>query len=349
MEGNHIWITPDSGDVSFCFSENANNDFVARIQEDKWCKVSWILVWAFLLSSFYILTYYFYKTKTADKFYMFCSHAGIIILILIIIMGTMSISYGHPDEDETRGSIDYYLSHWGLPDFADRSLENSFSNYGTIRLTERSLYYFLAGKVGLIFKEIFHFSAYYRMFNVMLFAVLVVYVIIKGRKNKWLFLPLCITPQVWNLFSYATSDAWDYFIGFFVVAGAMREDGFVSNALKKGWSRKKVLQMVAYAFLCAQIFVAKDNFYVILLITFLIFLFRMFREKEKKELLLKYGFIVLAALLIFGMRVAVDYWKYDGTKTEQYREARLPHVSSEIEEQKSFQEQGLSLSDAYTF
>ena len=349
VEDDHVWVTPEAGDLSFAFSEEANREFVKQIQGDKWCKISWLLLWILFLASVYILSFYFYRTKVTDKFYMLLSCVGMMILLLILVMGTMSVPYGHPDEDETRGSIDYYLYHWGLPDFSDKSLENTFSNYGTIRLKELSPYYFLAGKAGFIFKEMFHLTAYYRMFNVMLFAILVIYVIAKGRKHKWMFFPLCLTPQLWYLFSYATSDAWDYFIGFFVITGAMGANAFLANALQDGWSVKKMLQMAAYAFLCAQIFMAKDNFYVILLLAFLIFLFQMFKNKEKKEILLKYGFIVLSALLIFGTRVAVDYWRYDGTKMEQYREARMPHVSSEIQEKKSFREQGLTLSDAYTF
>lgn len=191
------------------------------------------------------------KKEKSDRVYKLFSLLSLAIVMAVFVMSLFSITYGHPDEDETRGSIDYYLAHWGLPDFDDVSLQNAYSNYGTVRLTERSFYYILAGKFGWICKNIFHISAYYRMFNVLLLVLLVAWILAKGRKDKWMFAFLFATPQLWYLFSYATSDAWDIFIGFFVVTEAIREDGLIADAWKEGFSWRQFGGMLLYAF-CAH-------------------------------------------------------------------------------------------------
>lgn len=349
IEGNHIWVTPESDTVMFSFSDATNLEFVSKLQEDKWGKAGFLCIFAFLLFLTYAFVFFCLKQKISDRYYIIFSYLIFFATILVVLMATMSITYGHPDEDETRGSIDYYLTNWGLPDFDDSSLENSFSNYGTIRLTERTLYYFFAGKIGLIFKELFHVSAYYRMFNVLLFVILVLYTVVKARKHKWLFCVLGLTPQLWYIFSYATSDAWDYFLAFFVITGVVLPDSCISKALQGSWEKKQWLRMIFYALLCSQVFASKDNYYLILLLAFLILLIRLLKEKERKQLFVRYMFILSITLLIFGMRVGIDEVRYDGTKNEQYREARIEHISEEIEEKESFRDQGLTISDAYTY
>lgn len=345
---NYIWITPGDGDAGMVFDREVNDILVSKIQNDRWAKISCLLILGFVLLISYLLAYYLGRTKTKDYMYMILSYAAVLIVGLVICMSMLSVTYGHPDEDETRGSIDYYLSHWGFPNFADESLYNTFSKYGTIRLNELSVYYFLAGKAGWIFKTLFHISAYYRAFNVLLFVVLAVWVIIKGKHHKWLFLPLCVTPQLWYIFSYATSDAWDFFLGFFVIATLLEKGSFIRKALEEKLSGKTIVHLVLYGFLCAFLFMGKNNFYLALLAAFVVLLFRLIREKKKKELFLKYLLILLAFFALYGARVAADYVHYDGNKAQEYRNIRVDHISEEIQESDTFQEKGISILDMYT-
>ena len=219
-------------------------------------------------------------------------------------------------------------------------MKNAYSNYGTIRLVERSFYYILAGKFGWICKNIFHISAYYRMFNVLLLTLLVVWILVKGRKDKWMFAFLFATPQLWYLFSYATSDAWDIFIGFFVVTEAIREDGLIADAWKEGFSWRQFGGMLLYAFLCAQTLMGKKNYLIVLLLAFVVLLFKLWDAKNKKQLFLKYMMILGMVFGFYAIRAGIDLWRYPEGKGYLYEAERIKHKSQEIIEMQSLQQQG---------
>lgn len=339
VEDDHVWITPTSGDPYLVLDQNNAPDFMARLQSDRWCKIGLLalfIVSLFLLAGLEI----WLKPEKSDRVYKLFSWLSIAIVIAVFVMSLFSITYGHPDEDETRGSIDYYLTHWGLPDFDDISLQNAYSNYDTIRLAERSFYYILAGKFGWICKNIFHISAYYRMFNVLLLVLLVAWILIKGRKDKWMFAFLFATPQLWYLFSYATSDAWDIFIGFFVVTEAIREDGLIAGVWKEGFSWRQFGGMFLYAFLCAQTLMGKKNYLIILLFAFVVLLFKLWDAENKKQLFLKYMMILGMVFGFYAIRAGIDLWRYPEGKGYLYRAEHLKHQSQEIVEMQSLKQQG---------
>lgn len=339
VEDDHVWITPTSGDPYLVLDQNNAPDFMARLQSDRWCKIGLLalfIVSLFLLAGLEI----WLKPEKSDRVYKLFSWLSIAIVIAVFVMSLFSITYGHPDEDETRGSIDYYLTHWGLPDFDDISLQNAYSNYGTIRLAERSFYYILAGKFGWICKNIFHISAYYRMFNVLLLVLLVAWILIKGRKDKWMFAFLFATPQLWYLFSYATSDAWDIFIGFFVVTEAIREDGLIAGVWKEGFSWRQFGGMFLYAFLCAQTLMGKKNYLIILLFAFVVLLFKLWDAENKKQLFLKYMMILGMVFGFYAIRAGIDLWRYPEGKGYLYQAEHLKHQSQEIVEMQSLKQQG---------
>ena len=197
VEDEHVWITPTSSDPYLILDQNNAPDFMARLQSDRWCKIGLLALFIVSLCLLAGLGVWLKKEKS-DRVYKLFSFLSIAIVIVVFVMSLFSITYGHPDEDETRGSIDYYLTHWGLPDFDDVSLQNAYSNYGTIRLVERSFYYILAGKFGWICKNIFHISAYYRMFNVLLLVLLVAWILAKGRKDKWMFAFVVLLFKLWD-------------------------------------------------------------------------------------------------------------------------------------------------------
>ena len=87
---------------------------------------------------------------------------------LACAMSLFSKHYSHPDETVTRMATDYYLAGWLRPDMNSSMVSGTFSMWGHNRLAESSLYYFLAGKVGWLFREFFYIPTYYRMFNLLL-------------------------------------------------------------------------------------------------------------------------------------------------------------------------------------
>lgn len=339
VEEDHVWITPISSDPYLILDQNNAPDFMVHLQSDRWCKIGLLTLFIFslcLLAGFGL----WLKKEKSDRVYKLFSLLSIAIVIAVFVMSLFSITYGHPDEDETRGSIDYYLTHWGLPDFDDASLQNAYSNYGTIRLVERSFYYILAGKFGWICKNVFHISAYYRMFNVLLLVLLVAWILAKGRRDKWMFAFLFATPQLWYLFSYATSDAWDIFIGFFVVTEAIREEGLIADAWKEGFSWRQFGGMLLYAFLCAQTLMGKKNYLIVLLFAFVVLWFKLWDAKNKKQLFIKYMMILGMVFGFYAIRAGIDLWRYPEGKGYLYEAERINHKSQEIIEMQSLQQQG---------
>lgn len=230
-------------------------------------------------------------------------------LIAIVIFGAamsfMSKHYAHCDEQLTRSAIDYYLGHW-IPPRADSHWQAGTYSYqygaygGYSRLNESTLYYFLAGKIGWIFREIFHLQTYYRMFGLVLLCIMI-YTSWRQRKNKWIALALCVTPQTWYLFSYATSDQWDWFCGFYILLITLDKDSILHKIIqKKGSIRQRCFYMILCALLFAQMFLGKSNYIVVLAIPFIDLLIYWIRdEKWSVRVLLHYCIILALTFTIF--------------------------------------------------
>lgn len=347
QEGDgYLTIVPSGGDPFLDLNGETMQQIRAGAGRDYKVKLFYLgIVWLAYLAvlGVWLVTK---KRNITEKDYRICALLLLFAGIAVLVMACVSISYGHPDEDETRGSIDYYLRAWSLPDLKSDKLYNIFSNYGTTRLKELSVYYFLAGKIGLLFKQVFDVFCYYRIFNVLLFALLIVFFLRYGRKNPWLIIPIGLTPQVWYLFSYATSDAWDYFLSVLLIGACCIKEGFLCRALEEKLNRKNVIFLMGYGMLFGLLLMGKKNYYVVFVLAFVIFLFHLLRKKEK-GLFAKYALIVGACLLIFGLRLLADYQVYGTEKMTQYREVKAEHVAEDMQELKSFKESGMSFLDAY--
>lgn len=247
----------------------------------------------------------------------------LLAFLCVIIMAVKSQIYAHPDEDVTRLAIDYYLGKWLPPDVRSTAAMGTFSNYGFTRLGELTPYYLLAGKIGWICAAVFHICTYYRLFNVVLFAIMIGMFAIKGKKHPWMFIALGITPQLWYLFSYATSDAFDYFCSFLVVYQLVEEDSLLNRYLEKK-AKKPVLNLILIGLLFSVIIRGKANYYLILLFAFCVLLTKWIREEKEKKLplLLKYVAILVSSFLLLGARVGVNY-AYYGTYNSNMASAQM--------------------------
>lgn len=291
----------------------------------------------------------FLKWAAVDKFYAFGCLMVIAAGILVFVMAAFSVTYGHPDEDVSAAAIDYYLKYSNLPDFSVREALDSFSNYGFTRLAESTVYYFLAGKFGWLLKNVFHVFAYFRGFNVFLFWLICWMYIKYGRKCPWMLFGILFTPQLWYVFSYATSDAWDYFLAYTGVFLVLYEESGFNKALKS----KGVIQYWSYLLLEGAIlgllFLGKQNYYMIFLLIFVILLkFLIFEEENnKKNILIKYGIVFLTFLGIVLLRKEVDYITYDGMKGHYLQEIQNNVVSEQdktiIAVNENLREQGISV------
>lgn len=254
----------------------------------------------------------------ADNYYNILRLVLIVAVFLVAYMAFNSFDYSHPDEDVSKAAVDYYVNHWKPADIRSAEVADSFSAYGHSRLSEVTVYYFLAGKAAWLAKNILGLNKYYRTFNVLLFAIMVGMYCKKGKKNACLFFMLGLTPQIWYLFSYATSDAWDYFLSFLILYQLTVEESLFQKAMYKAIKPRTVVSLGAMGVLYGTLLLGKKNYYFVLVASFLLLLYKLIFEfkKEWMQTVIKYGIILLVCLLVYGGVKISDSIKYSGHKAE---------------------------------
>lgn len=219
----------------------------------------------------------------------------------------------HPDEFQTEPAVLYYTDHNLPPDVRDLDI-SYFSGYGMTRLWELNLYYFFAGKTALLTNASYNF----RLFSVLLSLILVIMAIKHCKKNLFLTLAFALTPQLWYLFSYATSDAFDYFLSFFCFQQVISSDSALQKLLYKEKGQLKFYHFLIPGILLGLMLMAKKNFYLVpLWMVCYLFYELVFATKENRTLLLKrYALLFSIALSVLFLRCAIDYPIYGLEKSE---------------------------------
>lgn len=258
-------------------------------------------------------------------------------LICVAVMALTSKHYAHPDEDVSRLAIDYYMTHWLPPDMRDISVLGTFSNYGATRLTEPTLYYLIAGKLGWIGTTIFHIDKYYRMLNVILFAIMTGTIVFKKSRNLWMLIGIGITPQIWYLFSYATSDAWDFFWSFWIIYELLEKESALQRFLTNR-SKHPVCNVLWISFLFSMIFRGKQNYYLILLFAFIILVIRWCRQSGYRlQLLVRYIIIAVTSILFLLPHTGIERYSHQRYETRLLQEVGSEDEVIEIAEKREMQ------------
>lgn len=270
----------------------------------------------------------------ADNYYNVLRMILIAAVFLVAYMAFNSFDYSHPDEDVSKAAVDYYVNHWQPADIRSAEVVDSFSAYGHSRLSEVTVYYFLAGKAAWLAKNVLGLNKYYRAFNVLLFAVMVGMYCKKGKKNACLFFMLGLTPQIWYLFSYATSDAWDYFLSFLILYQLTGEESLFQKAMHKTTKLRTVTSLGIMGVLYGTLLLGKKNYYFVLVASFLLLLYQLIFEfkKERVQAIIKYGIILLICLLVYGGVTISDSIRYGGHKAEIAGELRNNQVEDRTDQ-----------------
>lgn len=247
-------------------------------------------------------------TRTTSWIYA----AGIFgAVLLCVYLANRSPFWFNPDEYEAKAVSNYYFSHWMPPDIRSDSIADTFAVYGTTRHSEFNTFYFWTGKLGQWFSDT---AVQCRILNMILFTVMSAIVIKNCRKYFALLFALLLTPQLWYIFSYSTSDAMDFFVGFLCIYQLIKEDSLLNRLLKEPLSGKKIPGYLLISLLFVHLFWAKITFYPVLFFLFLILLIRLFEKQgnERKDLLIKYVIIVGMTLGIFMIRYMITDFGYYG-------------------------------------
>ena len=262
-----------------------------------------------------IFAAYFFGTWFAkgldDKIYWLFLGGILGAVLLCFYIGSRSPFWLNPDEYEVRAAVRYYRTHWLPPDLRSDSIADAFAVYGTSRHSEFNTFYFWVGKIGQFFKDA---ALQSRWLNMGLFAVMAAVVVKYCKKYFALLFVLLLTPQLWFIYSYTTSDALDFFWGFLAVFQLMKEDSTLNRLLEGTVSKREIPSYLLLSFLFVNMFWGKISFYPILLFVFLILLIRLFEKQgeERKVLFRKYLILVGLTFAIFAIRYMITDFRYYG-------------------------------------
>ena len=231
--------------------------------------------------------------------------------LMTIFTGFWNPFYLNPDEYHTLSAVNYYFSHFMPPDMRDPAIIDSYAIYGTTRHSEWTLFYFLTAKIGQFFADPI---IRVRFFTTVTFCIMAGIALKNVKKNWALSAMLLLTPQVWYLFSYCTSDSLDFFMSFLCMYEVMKKDSMLNRVLDEPFCKKQLLCMALLGLLFVQPLWGKPTFYVVLIFIFLILLIRLFYtpKTERKVLLYKYLGILGFTLGIFAIRYMITDFPYYG-------------------------------------
>lgn len=232
---------------------------------------------------------------------------GVAALVLAFTGAFTGSSEINPDESESIYSVQYYTENWKVPDARELDRE-AYSVFGTARLTELNLFYMLAAQIA----RFFTFEHAARLFSVFLFAGLLYFLFWNLKKNRYLLCALFLTPQVWYLYTYCTSDALDFAVGVLVLYETANPDSMLNRLVRGGINRKNIWKVLLLGFLFANIFMSKQNYYVFAIYAFLILLTDLFSapKEERGKRFRVYLSLAGAALLILGIRYIPEFLHY---------------------------------------
>ncbi len=286
-------------------------------------------------------------------------------LIAVTVISLFSPLGVHPDESDVKACLDYGMTHFFPPDMRDPAVAGTYSGYGYTKLENYTWYFFLAGKVALLFRTLFCDIAYYRIPNLLLFWGMWVFVLTHVKKHRWLLAAFGICVQSWYLFSYTTADALDFVFSFWAVWELAVPDSFVRRSV---WADpltgKDILRLCLAGILFGMIFLGKPNYWAILALAFFVFLLQLFastksravrtgaktpaksesgRRGQKGRVLLRgYGIILAAFLLTAAFRGAFDLAHYGTEKAAVKTEAALRYADADKNPATPVEEQSRS-------
>ena len=210
----------------------------------------------------------------------------------------------HPDEMQTRAAVDYYRTHWIQPDVRSDFVATTVSGYGMTRMSEINLYYLFAGK----FANLCGFTMSFRALGMLLILILGCFVFKNIKKERYIAILFFATPQLWYLFSYATSDAYDYLFTVLAAYEVLSENSALNRILKQPFKGRYIPAYLGVGFIFANLLMAKKTFYVVLATIFMLLLYRLiFAEKDvRKRLFIKYLCLLGAAFAIVLVRYYPD-------------------------------------------
>jgi len=337
VDGTRLTVFPSNNDSQFI----ATQEFLTTLHEH--CRFSWernivgiviaLILWGI---SIYSLKTYF-KHISYIKFILMG-----FVCVLVFTMAWRAPINSAPDEPVTISAIRYYETSWLRPDVRSPEIARTFSVFGNTRLREFTPYYFIAGKLSVLLSAIGFFTDFlpYRLFSVFMFSVIICLLLTKYKTHPFMTLAICITPQLWYIFTYATSDAFDFFISFLVIGQVIDKESYLNKFIEsKTW---KLKYMIVPSVLIGCLWLAKINFYIVLLVIFI-----HFGRKSLEDLLTsktlgmftikKYALLSLTTLIFPLAQLGYDFMMYGFNRREILSAIRIERGHPSLNDPELFQ------------
>ena len=311
LEDGSLGLLIVGGDSQLAPTEVFRNFYRTAAKGLAWTGILYLL--PMLAAVFFVI--YFYKRyvkKLSDSrlphlFYTIIYAVGICAIVLILYGAFVGSSEINPDESESIYSVQYYTNHWKIPDMRKLPLE-AYSVFGTARLSELNLYYILAAQIA----RFITLESGTRFFGVLMAAGLFFLAFWNFKKNSYLLGTLFLTPQVWYLYTYCTSDALDFAVSVLVLYQLANPDSMLQKLLREGIKKKDIWKVLLLGFLFSNIFMSKQNYYVIAIYAFSMLLVELLMAEKEKRRTRFTGCLWLAgaALLFLGIRYIPEFLHY---------------------------------------
>ena len=232
---------------------------------------------------------------------------GVAAILLVLAGAFTGSSDLNPDESESIYSVRYYISHWAVPDARELDPE-AYSAFGTARLTELNLFYIFAAQIA----RLFTFEHGARLFSVMMFAGLMYLLFWNLKKNRFLLCAFYLTPQVWYLYTYCTSDALDFAVGVLALYQVANPDSMLHRLTETGINKRNFWKVLLLGFLFSNIFMSKQNYYVLAIYAVFMLMADLFaqRKEQRRQQFTVYLWLSGAALLFLGIRYIPEFLHY---------------------------------------
>lgn len=293
-----------------------------------------------------------------------------VIISILVILGAFVVAcmisflseFGkHPDEYDVRACMDWCMTRWIWPDMRlmGTGLGDTFSGYGYTKVCNYTPYFLIFSKIAAVFKTFMENLPYFRMPNLLLMAVLVVYMIRKIRDNNWLMLGFGICVQAWYIFSYVTADAEDFLLAFISIAMLADKESMLWRTLSKNMTFKTpIIRCIILGVMYGLMLLGKPYFYATLFLTFIALIHHLIKSEIniRKQLLTRYILIAGVAFAILAGRALLDfhYYGFDKAAAKQQMSEMYSdydkNPTTPVEEQAQtyhMAEKGYSLTDLF--
>jgi hypothetical protein len=243
---------------------------------------------------------------------------------LILAMAFISGTDVHPDEIGHENCANYYSEHWLPPSIDNPKMLKTVSGFGISYLFRLEIVYLLSGKVALLLSGLVNDNYLrLRLFNVLLFFILILIAARKIHSVPLLVLALVLSPQIWYIFSYFNGDSFAFFIALLIALQIIYPDSLLnqylnSNALWNKWSGGAV-----FGILAGLILLSKMNYYIYIAFSLFIivwnFIFeRGFTQWKVNHLQIKkWALVALVALCVYLPPAVYDQYINDFKKDEK--------------------------------